>query len=66
MISYFLYIYVLPLILIVGITLNTLSFLVMRQVTSTTSLYISLLSVLDTGYIIEILLFYVFIFKSID
>jgi hypothetical protein len=45
-------IYCLPVVVIIGTILNMFSFLVMRRVTSTTSLYMTILSVTDTMFLL--------------
>jgi hypothetical protein len=48
-IAFGLRIYILPLIIVVGSILNLLSFFVMKRIRSTTSYYMSILGLTDTG-----------------
>ena len=41
--------YVLPVVIMIGVTLNLMSLMVMKRIKSTTSFYIRLLALADTG-----------------
>ena len=48
MIAYALRVFFLPIIIVIGSFLNTFLFFVMRQLQTTTSLYLQLLAIVDT------------------